>query len=117
MGPVMIRVGIMATAFNLVDYRTVEPVRRPRLKIVEPIVAKAVVEPASAPVPPAPIVAEKAPAPEHKPMPPSWMIAPPIGGGQPAVTVTEPQAAYRPAPIAPAQGPYENVRQVPRASW
>jgi hypothetical protein len=112
----MIRVGIMATAFNLVDYRTVEPVRRPRLRIVEPTAAGAAVAPVQAPViePTVVVRAEKSSTPEHKPMPPSWMIAPPFGSEQ-IVSVNEPQAAYRPAPAAPVEGPYRNIREVPRA--
>ena len=112
----MIRVGIMATAFNLVDYRTVEPVRRPRLRIVEPRVAGAALETVQKPVAaPVPVVAEETSStPEHKPMPPSWMIAPPFGS-EPVVSVNELQAAYRPAPTAPVEGPYRNIRDVPRA--
>ena len=122
-GSVAIRVGIMATAFNLVDYRTVEPVRRPRLRIVEPMAAGAAIETVQTPIvaPVAAVVAETPSAPERKPMPPSWMIAPPFAGEPvatvPAVSVTEPQAAYRPAPQAPVEGPYRSVRQVPRAGW
>ena len=108
--------GIMATAFNLVDYRTVEPVRRPRLRIVEPTAAGAAVETVRKPVvaPVAATVAESVPAPEPKPMPPCWMIAPPFGS-EPAVSVTEPRAAYRPAPAASVEGPYRSIREVPRA--
>lgn len=92
----------MATAFNLVDYRTVEPVRRPRLRIVEPMIAR----PAAA--------APAASAPAARPKPPAWMIAPQFRS-EPAVTVREPQATYRPPAAGTHPGPYRSIREVPRA--
>ena len=112
----------MATAFNVVDYRTVEPVRRPRLRIVEPMAAGAAVEAVQAPAvvpvvaPVAAVVAESAPAEDRKPKPPSWMVAPPFLG-DPVLNVHESWTANRPvtvAPVSPVDGPYRSVRDVPR---
>ena len=109
--PVLIRwTGIMATAFNLVDYRTVEPARR--LRIVEPRAGVAVA-PAAAPVAAMAATPEPEPSDDRKPMPPAWLVAPPFSG-EPVVSVHEPQAAYRPAPANPAEGPYRTIREVPR---
>ncbi len=124
-GSIAIRVCIMATAFNLVDYRTVEPVRRPRLRIVEPR-AMAAVEPVQAPVVPAApaasiveAVTETLPSQDRKPAPPSWMIAPPFQG-DPVLNIHQSWAAHRPAPAASVpsvEGPYRSIREVPRAGW
>ena len=88
------RVGIMATrAWDFSEYAAIEPAvpaARPALRLVEP-------------------------APDPKPMPPAWLIAPPFRP-ELAVSVHEPQAAYRPEPGAP-DGPYRNIRQVPRSGW
>ena len=93
----------MATAFNLVDYRTVEPVRRARLRVVE-----------SAPAPAVATAAVAAPA--AKLTPPAWMVAPPFRI-EPMVSVHEPQAQYHAAPPAPEGAPYRSIREVPRAGW
>lgn len=119
---VAIRVSIMATAYNRVDYRTVEPVRRPRLRMVEPKAAEAVKEsvqaPPVAPVPPpVEIVAATAPTDDRRPAPPSWMVAPPIQV-DPVLDTRESWTASRPTAatqMLPEQGPYQSVRQVPRA--
>lgn len=91
----------MATAFNLVDYRTVEPVRRARLRVVE-----------AAPVPAAAAVA----APAAKLMPPAWMVAPPFPV-EPVMCVDQRQAQYHAVPAAADGRPYRNIREVPRAGW
>ena len=103
----------MATAFNLVDYRTIEPVRRPRLRIVEPAVAPIVRK--AAVIENAPVI-QTAPVEDRKPMPPSWMVAPPFATEE-LVVVREPQAACRTAPTPSAGTPYRSVREVPRAAW
>ena len=101
----------MATAFNLVDYRKVEDAQRPRVRIVEPPLA--VETAASSGNPHAQPVAEPTPATDHRPKPPSWLVAPPVRAEQ-LWGVNEPQAPYRAAPAAPAEGPYRSVREVPR---
>ncbi|RYD97010.1 MAG: hypothetical protein EOP61_17235 [Sphingomonadales bacterium] len=103
----------MATAFNLVDYRTIEPVRRPRLRIVEPAVAPIVRK--AAVTENAPVI-QTAPVEDRKPMPPSWMVAPPFATEE-LVVVREPQTACRTAPTPSAGTPYRSVREVPRAAW
>lgn len=95
------RVSIMATAYNLVDYRTVEPVRRARLRVIEP-----------APAPATTPVAEAAPA--AKLIPPAWMVAPPFRI-EAMVSVQEPQAHYHAVPVPSEGAPYRSVREVPRA--
>jgi hypothetical protein len=116
----------MATAFNLVDYRTVEPVRRPRLRFVEPMAAGPAVQTPVAPeapvapvvqeAPVAEVVAETAAVSDRRQAPPSWMIAPPFQG-DPVLNTHESWSASQAAPVAPDHGPYQSVRQVPRAGW
>ena len=88
------RVGIMAMrAWDFSEYAAIEPMAPaalPALRLVET-------------------------PPEAKPMPPAWLIAPPFRP-EPAMSVHEPQAIYRPQPGTP-DGPYQNIRQVPRRGW
>ena len=84
------RVGKMATrAWDFSEYAAIEPAVRPMLRLVES-------------------------TPAGKPMPPAWLVAPPFRA-EPAVSVREPQAAYRPTPASPEEGPYRTIREVPRA--
>ena len=92
----------MATAFNLVDYRTVEPVRRARLRVVE-----------AAPVSPAAVAVT---APATKLMPPAWMVAPPFPV-EPIMCMDQGQAQYHAVPASAERGPYRTIREVPRAGW
>jgi len=114
-GPIAIRwADIMATAFNLVDYRTIRPVRKARLRLVEPVRAP-VAAPVSAPGSrEAVAVAAPVPAPANKLLPPAWMVAPPFRA-EPALSVHEQQAACRSAPAPAADTPYRTVREAPRA--
>jgi len=102
----------MATAFNLVDYRTIEPVQRTRLRIVEPAVAPIVRQAAATE---RASVAQTVPVADRKPMPPSWMVAPPFATEE-LVVVREPQTACRTVPMPSAGTPYRSLREVPRAA-
>lgn len=110
----------MATAYNLVDYRTIEPSRRPRMRMVEPKASEPAVEAVQAPVvePEVAVAAavESALSNDHKLTPPAWLVAPPLYG-EPVLSLHESWASHCAVPAAPeaqGEGPYRSIREVPR---